>query len=153
MNNQNTPEILLDTSFLLPTLGFNVDNQLVYDALKKIADSTIDVHYSDINLLECSWQAASAIKRNEFDAGTYRTGLRSIAKSERYRIVRITNEAYVNAVHLYELGNQDMMDNLLYSIAYSFQMRFLTLDLPFIQFLIDNNLPNVTITASEIPLF
>jgi hypothetical protein len=134
-------------------LGFNVDNQLVYDALNKIADSTIDVHYSDINLLECSWQAASAIKRNEFDADTYRTGLRSIVKSERYKRGRITSDAYVNALHLYELGNQDMMDNLLYSIAYSFQMRFLTLDLPFIQFLIDNNLPNVTITVSEFLAF
>jgi len=153
MSNQNTLEILLDTSFLLPTLGFNVDNQLVYDALNKIADSTIDVHYSDINLLECSWQAASAIKRNEFDADTYRTGLRSIVKSERYKRGRITSDAYVNALHLYELGNQDMMDNLLYSIAYSFQMRFLTLDRPFIQFLHDHKFPDITLTVSEFLTF
>ncbi|MGY5853702.1 MAG: PIN domain-containing protein [Candidatus Thorarchaeota archaeon] len=144
--------MLLDTSFLLPTLGFDVDSKSVYEGLQRISDSSIEIYYSDLNLLECSWQAVRAVKRDEFEHDVYRTGLQSIEKSDRYQLVRITNEAYINAVHLYSLGHKDMIDNLLYSIAYLFQFRFLTLDSTFTEFLIDNELPDISITVDEITL-
>lgn len=55
MSSQDTQAILLDTSFLLPTVGIDVENQQVYKALEKLAKSTISIYYSEINLIECSW--------------------------------------------------------------------------------------------------
>lgn len=43
-----------------------------------------------------------------------------------------------------------MMDNLLYSVAYVFEMQFLTLDETFVQFLVKKKLPDITISVNEI---
>ncbi|MBD3159621.1 MAG: hypothetical protein GF309_12585 [Candidatus Lokiarchaeota archaeon] len=103
MNNPSTPRILLDTSFLLPTLGFDVSSQSVYAAPETIAHSNIEPHYCDMNLLEASWQAVRALKRNEFDRNTFRDGLQSIENGERYHEIETTAKAYEIVIDLYSL--------------------------------------------------
>jgi hypothetical protein len=131
-------------------LGFDVSSQSVYAALETIAHSNIEPHYCYMNLLEASWQAVRALKRNEFDRNTFRDGLQSIENGERYHEIETTAKAYEIAIDLYSLGHVDMIDNLLYSIAVLSNLYFLTLDSPFVDFLRKNGLHEIIITVDEL---
>ncbi len=56
MNNREgsltNKEILVDTSFLLPALGIDVE-EIVYQAIKKF--KKYNVYYLDVSLLEAMW--------------------------------------------------------------------------------------------------
>ncbi|MCD6357483.1 MAG: PIN domain-containing protein [Thermoproteales archaeon] len=122
--------VLLDTSFLLPTLGIALGRRdsLVRECLLKLSQAGAEIYFSRYSLLEATWLAARLARRGAFDPDAYAMGLESITRSGRYRQVSEGTEAYLLAIRLYELGHRDMIDNLLYASSRQLGLRLLTLD-------------------------
>ncbi len=64
-------KILLDTSFLLPILGFKTSNKIM-NSFKKL--SNYELYYSDISVLEALWKIIKSIKRERRRTFTYNGG-------------------------------------------------------------------------------
>ncbi|MCD6443630.1 PIN domain nuclease, partial [Candidatus Bathyarchaeota archaeon] len=54
--------LLLDTSFLLPVIGFETSNT-VMRAFEKLRLYTL--YYTDLSLLEASWKIVKVVKKGE----------------------------------------------------------------------------------------
>lgn len=115
-NKKNTLRILLDTFFILPTLGIDVA-KIVLDGLKKLSQIRVEIYYSRFSVLEPLWIAAKFIRNLTFDIERFTYGLKSIVQSGRYKCVNETPETFVKALELYELGHKDLIDNILYANA------------------------------------
>jgi hypothetical protein len=135
-------EILLDTSFLLPTLGIATDAP-VARALAEAADRRHKLHYSRLSLLEASWVFSRVAERGS-DSGSNRVafdrGIRSVVHSGRYSEVVEPPEAYSGALKLRSLGHRDLVDCLLYLDSVHYGLRLLTLDSELRHFLARHNL-------------
>ncbi len=80
-NKKNTLRILLDTSFILPTLGINVAKK-VLDGLRKLTQTRAEIFYSRFSILESLWIAARLIKNFTFDIKASLTVLKASCKVE-----------------------------------------------------------------------
>lgn len=128
MNNSAEPlRVLIDTTFLLPTLGIDVGKQ-TNRALKKLAEIDAEIYYSRFSILESLWIAARNVGNSAFDIDRYSHGLRSVMESGRYEKLDESSEVFGTAVRLYQLGHMDMIDNILYASSVQFGLRFLTVD-------------------------
>ncbi len=148
-NSRNTQRILLDTSFLLPSLGIEVE-QSVIEALSKLNDGKIKPFYSDLSLLECSWMAIKQIKKGNYQDAIYRKGLLSITKTGYYEEVPTDANDYLVALGFYQNGHLDMIDNLLYATALSNQCHFLTIDYQFRRFIKDKKYENIILAPKDL---
>ncbi len=144
-SSRNTQKILLDTSFLLPSLGIEVE-QSVTEALSKLNDGKIKLFYSDLSLLECSWMAIKQIKKGNYQDAIYRKGLLSITKTGYYDMVPTDANDYLVALRFYQNGHTDMIDNLLYATALSNQCQFLTIDEQLGRFIKAKKYENIILT-------
>lgn len=123
--------VLLDTTFLLPTLGISIkDSDKVYKKLKNYV-----VYISRYSILEALWVLNALKKRGYYDEKAVRDGLDSLLLSKRFMKIDETPEALILSMKLYDLGHKDLIDNLLYSIAYTSDLLFLTVDDAFIKFI------------------
>lgn len=147
-SNQNIQKILLDTSFLLPTLGVEVEQE-VTRTLSRIDPEEIRLFYSDWSLLESSWIAVRQIKQGTYQAPLFRRGLLSITKTAVYEPVLASPDDYLNALDFYERGHPDMIDNLLYVTSLRNQYRFLTIDSAFMEFISLNGIEDITLTPKD----
>ena len=131
MNKKNY-KILLDTSFLLPFVGFKTD-EVVMNCIEKLRD--YEVYYSELSILEALWKVTK--KMRELSSGqNYNrddiveivvNGIRAIRRD--LNRAEITEEAVKEAIKLYMLGHRDLIDNILYGItATQGDMKFLTID-------------------------
>jgi len=127
-------KVLLDTSFLLPTLGIEVDR--AGKVLEKLG--SYELCYSDFSILECLWVASSLKKKGEFDQEIFEAGMRSIF--EGYTKAKISAEIILEAFELYEMGHRDIIDCMLYSAALHNNMKFVSLDEELREFVKDNKL-------------
>jgi len=118
--------VLLDTSFILPTLGIDVGGE-VLRGLRALADSGLEVYYSRFSILEALWVAARRLSSPEAREALSE-GLTSILESGVYREVREDAWVFAEAARLYALGHRDMIDNILYAASVRYNLRFLTLD-------------------------
>ncbi len=148
-NSRNTQKILLDTSFLLPTLGFEVEPE-VTRALSKIGGKSYQLFYSDLSLLECSWIVARQIKRGNYPGPIFRLRLLSITKSQAYERVIMSHEDYLTALEFFQEGHTDMIDNLLYAVALRNQFQFLTIDNELSRFITEKKIENIILTPRNI---
>ncbi|MFW9804718.1 MAG: hypothetical protein ACFFFC_18825 [Candidatus Thorarchaeota archaeon] len=148
-NNQNIQRILLDTSFLLPTLGIEVEQE-VMQVLSKLVHEKTQLFYSDWSLLESSWVAIRQIKQGNYQESIYRRGLLSITRTQVYDSAVMSPEDYLTALRFFQQGHMDMIDNLLYASALRNQYQFLTIDNELLQFIINNRIENVIITPKDI---
>ncbi len=149
---RSSPEsrkILLDTSFLLPTLGIRVQEE-VNDALQKLHPRTEKIFYSEASLLECIWLAKGLIRKGKYDEAIFRRGLLSITKTGYYDVLHPSAEDYLFALRLCELGHTDMIDNLLYAIALNNMCWFLTIDETFETFIEKQDFQNVILTPKTL---
>ena len=119
--------VLLDTSFLLPSLGVEVGRE-VAKGLKNLDEKEAEIYYSRYSVLESLWVVAGLLKNGEFDEKRFSLGLRSITDGGRYRLLEEGAHAYSEGLRLYRLGHRDMIDNILYASSISHGLRFLTLD-------------------------
>ena len=129
-------KILLDTSFLLPILGFETASGIM-KAFEKL--DTYILCYNEISILEALWKIVKVIKWGEDGVKRILEGIDAIRKTMDN--ITLDSEIVKNAIEMYRLGHRDMVDNLLYSIAVSKKLKFLTVDKDLIKFIEDHNLP------------
>ena len=140
-------KVLLDTSFILPTLGIDVGEE-VEEKLKKLDEVDAEIYYSRISILESLWVAAKLMKNQAFDMERFIQGLKSVMESGRYLKVEENAQTFIDALKLYELGHRDIIDDLLYAISINFGLKFLTLDTELREFIQSKKLND---TLTEFP--
>ncbi|MEM1575196.1 MAG: hypothetical protein QW755_03435 [Nitrososphaerota archaeon] len=144
-NKKNTLKVLLDTAFILPTLGIDTGME-VKKALKKLDEFNAELHYSNFSILESLWIAIRLIKKQEFDIERFKLGLRSLIESRRYNQIIENTEVFNYALSLYLNGHVDMIDNILYSNSIIYNIKFLTLDEELKKFIEMKNLKNTILS-------
>ena len=148
-SKRSTLKFLLDTSFILPTLGIGVGIE-VREALRELNEKNAEIYYSNFNILESLWIAIRLLKKSKFNAERFELGLRSLIESKRYKLIIEQTSTFTNALKLYTMGHQDIIDNILYSDAVYYDLRLLTLDDELKEFIQKNKLRDITILPSEI---
>ena len=126
-SRRNTQGILLDTSFILPTLGIDVGDE-VKKILSELSKMRVELFYSKFSILEALWVAAKLMGNGSFEMDRFVQGLRSIERGGRYKEAREGHEIFKDALELYKLGHRDMIDNLLYGTSVDLGLKLLTLD-------------------------
>mgnify|MGYP001772938781 CR=1 FL=1 len=123
--------ILLDTSFLLPIVGVRVREveRLLEDLWIRFRREEIEVYYTDLNLLEILWK----LSRIHYEPTIVAKGLMSIEKN--FIKVSLSSTSLIKALELRRRGFSDLIDLLLYTVAYENKLLFLTLDKALIEFL------------------
>lgn len=146
---KHTQRILLDTSFLLPTLGIQVEERIM-KAIGSINLEDSEVFYSDVSLLESSWIAIKQMKQGNFQANTFRKGMLSITRTGYYTALSTRGKDYLDALGFYQEGHEDMMDNLLYAISLNNDCRFLTIDDDLKRFVTEHGIDDVIMAPEEL---
>jgi hypothetical protein len=141
--------ILLDTSFILPTLGITVSG-VTPEAMKFLTEvPKIEIYYSRFSVLESLW-VATRISNAVSDAETFQLGLRSIIEGHRYKRVEEDSEIFKEAFRLYRLGHKDMIDNILYASGVSLGLLLLTLDDQLKKFVLGKQLKDIFISPDQL---
>jgi len=121
-------EIIIDTTFLLPAIGIEVEeeamNIIPYLRLFK-------VHYLEVSILEAMWKVLRLIPRDKLRR--IEEGL--IAIRDTYIAIQPPPKAYIKAYEIYRKGHRDLIDALIYSTANEMNIPLLTIDREFIEFL------------------
>ena len=112
-NRENTLKVLLDTSFILPTLGIRVSSE-IEECLKRLREINAEIHYSIFSILESIWIAINLMKESKFDFDRFKLGLRSVIEARKYKCVTENTEVLIKALNLYDMGHVDIIDNILY---------------------------------------
>lgn len=136
-------QILLDTSFLLPFLGIDV-GEVIAGALHKLRD--YELYYSELSLLEALWKIVKVVSFDKLDIVL--EGLTLIRRD--LRLAQVDEKAVRTALELYKLGHRDLIDNLLYGISLSQNLKFLTIDRELVSFVKSNNYPDTFISPIEL---
>ena len=148
-SKQGTLNILLDTSFILPSLGIDTGKE-VTQCLKKLADIKSEIHISPFSILESLWIMTRLIGATDFNTEHFKIGLRSILESGRYKKIEETSEIFNEALRLYRLGHKDMIDNILYASSTQLNLRLLTPDTELKEFIHKKRLNDTLISPSQI---
>lgn len=135
-------EVLVDSTFLLPTLGVKVSQISESDIreLAKLRSKTrfFCIHQSLVEVLGKvgrEWTPES----NQNVLETVEEGLRSLLESDLYTWIGPSTKALMDAVQMRRKGHKDMIDNMLYSTASDLGMLFLSIDMELIKFLEENH--------------
>ena len=124
--------ILLDTSFLLPSMGVEVTG--ASEVLKKLKEEENELYYSNFSLLESLWVLLLLEKKGiGIELETIKAGLRSIEQS--YTRAAEGVEIFPEALNLRRAGHADIIDCLLYAVSLGENLRFLTFDSELKEFL------------------
>ena len=147
MNRKNSHKnkgLLLDTSFLLPILGFKTSERImkVFPRLDKY-----ELYYNDLSILEALWKIVKKIRGAEEEIERIAEGIKAI--NETLKHVSINEKAVRKAIEMYQLGHRDLIDNLLYSTALYNGIKLLTIDTKLIEFIEENKLPKHAIITPE----
>jgi len=148
-SKQNTLKLLLDTTFILPSLGVDV-GQEVSKGLEKLAHIEADIYCSRFGILEALWVAAKLSGSGNFNEESFRLGLRSILESGRYMKVEEDSEIFNEALRLCMLGHKDMIDNMLYTSSTRLNLKLLTLDTELKEFIRNKGLNDTLIFPDQI---
>jgi len=142
-------KILLDTSFLLPTLGIDVDGE-VLECFGRLVEKKAELYYSSFSILESLWIAIRLMRDKSLDVERFNEGLRSIIEGGRYIKVKESSEAFREALRLYSLGSRDMIDNILYASSSILGLKLLTLDRELKEFVRKRGLRDVVLLPEEV---
>jgi predicted nucleic acid-binding protein len=145
------PGILLDTSFLLPTLGISVSGA-TEEGIRILSETETELYYSRFSILESLWVATRTVNDSAFYDESLRPGLKSIIESGRYRSVEEDSEIFREAFTLYGLGHKDMIDNILYASAARLGLILLTLDDELRKFVLEKGLKDAFISVEELAI-
>lgn len=132
-------EVLLDTTYLLPTFGVKVRG-LDDEALSKLRElgfsEEVRYYCSPVVWVELIGKIArEAEARGEDLEDLVEKSTRSILESGFYHWVYPSKEAVKLAYRMRKLGHRDVIDNLLYSTAFTEGKMFLSMDSAFREFL------------------
>jgi len=121
------PDILLDTSFLLPTLGLDVKEVSKSDLEAiRAASKRAQLHCSFLSFVEILGLVGKESRKA--DAKAVRDGMGSLLNSGLYKWTNPSAEALRLALELRKKGHKDNIDNILYATAADSGMLFLSLD-------------------------
>ena len=122
------PKILVDTSFLLPALGVEVEDEAmsVIPLFRRL-----EVYYLEAGLLEAMWKMLRLIPPSKYNR--LKLGLEAIR--ETYHLLTPPAKAYIEAIEIYRKGHRDYIDALHYATAKAERISFLTIDYRFLEFL------------------
>lgn len=148
-SRQGTLRVLLDTSFILPSLGIEAGRE-VLNGLRKLADVKAEVYYSHFSILESLWVAARLSKSPGFDEPRFKLGLRSVLERGRYTKVDEDTETFSEALRLHMIGHKDMIDNILYASSTILNLKMLTVDTELKGFIRDRQLNDTLISPDDI---
>ena len=141
--------VLLDTSFILPTLGVDTGPEALR-SLKRLGEADAKINYSSFSILESLWTLARSIQKETFDLETFRLGLRSIMESGRYNKLVEDSEVFSEALKIYKLGHKDMIDNILYTSSVRLDLQLLTLDRNLKDFIETHGLTNTLLFPDQL---
>jgi PIN domain nuclease of toxin-antitoxin system len=121
------PDVLLDTSFLLPTLGLGV-REITASDLESIraASKKARLHCSYVSFVEILGLVGK--ESTKVDAKAVSAGMNSLLGSGLYEWTNPSPGAIRLALELRTKGHKDNIDNILYATAADSNMLFLTLD-------------------------
>ena len=134
-------KILLDTTYLLPVVGIDVEGvEKPLTMLKKLREEgRVEIYYTPFNILEI----LGKLSRMDYDRERVELGLRAIRES--FKIAYPTVKGYMKALELRKKGFKDFIDLLLYTTSRTRRLNFLTRDRDLIEFLksVGENVDNV----------
>jgi predicted nucleic-acid-binding protein len=121
-------KVLIDTSFLLPALGIEVEKEII-EAVKHFHSA--EVHYLEVSVLEAMWKVIRVVPPEKLKV--IEEGINAIQNTYTTSVPRPSS--YAKALMLYRKGHRDFIDNLLYAVSVEEEVFFLTIDEAFISFL------------------
>lgn len=148
-SRQDMLRVLLDTSFILPSLGIDV-GEAVTEGFRRIVDIEAEIYYSDFSIFESLWVAARLSTSKDFDGESISLGLRSIIEGGRYTKAEVNSGAFNDSLKLYTLGHRDMVDKLLYSTSTHLNLKLLTLDKELKRFVNEKGLEDTLISPDQL---
>ncbi len=129
--SSSVTRILLDSTYLLPILGIDVEG--VDKALKVLgrlkSEGKAEFYYTEFNLVEI----LGKISKTNYDRSRIAVGLHLM--EEEFELIYPTVEGYLKALDLRKSGFKDLIDLLLYTTSLTRDLVFLTRDDPLIKFL------------------
>jgi hypothetical protein len=133
-------DVRLDTTFLLPTLGFEVREIGTNDIenLRNASRSGARLFCSYVSFVEIFGKLGRNLTKNIDIENLVQEGIRSFLESGTYQWVNPSAEALSKAFTLRLSGHKDNIDNILYSVASTSKMFFLSLDVELRKFLAKN---------------
>ncbi len=132
-------EVLLDTTYLLPTFGVRVreiDSSTLMNLRKLGLSGEVRYYCSPIIWVELIGKIAreSEARREDLEY-LVRESARSLLESGFCRWIYPSEEAVKLAYRMRKLGHRDIIDNLLYSTALTKGKMFLSMDSDLLRFL------------------
>lgn len=135
MRSSKMLKLLLDSTYLLPIIGIQVEdieNALIL--LKKLRDEDkAEYYYTPFNLFEI----IGRLSKLRYDPERVATGLMAI--EEEFKLIQPTREGYLKVLALRAKGYRDLIDLLLYTTSQTTNITFLTRDYTLINFLNKHN--------------
>jgi hypothetical protein len=145
------PDVLLDTSFLLPTIGVDV-KEITKADLESIQtiSKKVQFHCSYVSFVEILGLVGKESRK--VDARVVSAGIDSLLGSGLYRWTNPSPGAIRLALELRTKGHKDNIDNILYATAADSRMLFLSLDEELKRFLADNEYDaGLMVKVNELP--
>ena len=140
--------VLLDTSFLLPSLGISTGDR-VLKGLKRLASWEWDIYYSRHSLVEILWVLKRLRSKGiEIDEETVRKGLKAVFWG--YKEYREGEMAFLHALKMVDMGFRDTFDCILYSSALEGGLLFLTVDRELEKFILNSGIENVVLRPEDL---
>lgn len=142
---KRSAKILLDSTYLLPVFGIQVEGLTTQD-IAKLREATITGKIQPHALTTCWIEILGKVAR---EAQRHKTditeiaekAIKSLTQTEVIKWINPGPEALKLALKLRLLGHKDMIDNLLYATATTQNMTLLTMDTELVHFLKKHNLP------------
>ncbi len=131
MNSSDKLRLLLDSTYLLPIVGVEVEgiDKALLTLRKLRRRGVLEVYYTPFNIIEI----LGKISKLEYVQSTVSMGLRII--QDEFNLVYPTIEGYIKALNLKSKGFKDLIDLLLYTTSLTRNLFFLTRDNKLIDFL------------------
>jgi predicted nucleic acid-binding protein len=142
------PKVLLDTSFVLPSLGIGMKPDAT-KGLESLARGRAEVSFSSFNILESLWVASRMMGSPGFDQGKFSEGLKSVLDSGVYERLEEDFGVFSRALELRKLGHRDIIDDILYAHSAEKGMKLLTVDSKLRSFIRERGLEDTTVFPSE----
>ncbi len=137
-------KILLDTSFILPVLGFKT-NDIIMNTLPLLR--SCEAYYSDLSILEAMWKISKIAKERE-QVRVILEGAELLRAT--FKHAGIDGKAIEIAIGLYQRGHRDLIDAMLYGISVSSGLKLLTIDKELRSFIKSNGLEDILLHPEEL---
>lgn len=138
VSNEKILHVLIDSTYILPGFGIGVEGLSRQDL--KLLDELytsgrVHFYYSPIIWVEILPKVFREKLRGNIDLSEQQIYERIVAVEETFTPIGLLARAVYTAYRLRERGHRDMVDNLLYGIAFSRKLLFMSMDREFYKFL------------------